>query len=69
MDGFAFSELADAERMAEEIMDGRETSSRAIGGARDPGKGNHNAKLGLMKSPTWQIGPSMRTRSCARRWR
>jgi DNA-binding NarL/FixJ family response regulator len=43
--------LADAERMAEEIMDGRETSSRAIGGARDPGKGNHNAKLGLMKSP------------------
>jgi DNA-binding NarL/FixJ family response regulator len=47
MDGFAFSELADAERMAEDITDGRETSSRAIG----PGKGNDNAKLGLMKSP------------------
>ena len=49
--GIAFSEFTDAERMAEEIMDGRETSSRAIGGAPDPGKGNHNAKLGLMKSP------------------
>ena len=32
-------------------MDERETSSRAIGLAPDPGKGNHNAKLGLMKSP------------------
>jgi DNA-binding NarL/FixJ family response regulator len=32
-------------------MDERETSSRAIGGASDPGKGNHNAKLELTKSP------------------
>jgi DNA-binding NarL/FixJ family response regulator len=50
--GIAFSGLTDAERMTEEIMDERETSSRAIGGAPDPGKGNHNAKLGLMKSPS-----------------
>ena len=49
--GIAFSEFTDAERMTEEIMDERETSSRAIGGAPDPGMGNHNAKLGLMKSP------------------
>jgi DNA-binding NarL/FixJ family response regulator len=32
-------------------MDERETSSRAIGLAPDPGNGTHNAKLGLMKSP------------------
>jgi DNA-binding NarL/FixJ family response regulator len=32
-------------------MDERETSARAVGGAPDPGKGNHGAKLGLMKSP------------------
>jgi DNA-binding NarL/FixJ family response regulator len=37
--------------MTEEIMDDRETSARAIGRAPDPGKANHNAKLGLMKSP------------------
>jgi DNA-binding NarL/FixJ family response regulator len=49
--GIAFSEFTDAERMTEEIMDERETSSRAIGGAPDPGKSNHNAKLGLMQSP------------------
>jgi DNA-binding NarL/FixJ family response regulator len=49
--GIAFSEFTDAERMTEEIMDDRETSAWAIGGAPDPGKGNHNAKLGLMKSP------------------
>jgi DNA-binding NarL/FixJ family response regulator len=30
-------------------MDERETSSWAIGGAPDPGKGNYNAKPGLMK--------------------
>jgi hypothetical protein len=49
--GIAFSEFTDAERMTEEIMDDRETSARAIAGAPDPGKGNHNGKLGLMKSP------------------
>jgi DNA-binding NarL/FixJ family response regulator len=49
--GIAFSEFTETERMTEEIMDERETSSRAIGGAPDPGNGNHNAKLGLMKSP------------------
>jgi DNA-binding NarL/FixJ family response regulator len=32
-------------------MDERETSSRAIGGAPDPGAGNHNGKLRPMKSP------------------
>jgi DNA-binding NarL/FixJ family response regulator len=32
-------------------MDEREISARAVGGAPDPGKDNHNAKLGLMKSP------------------
>jgi hypothetical protein len=37
--------------MAEEIMDERETSARAIGGAPDPSKDKHNAKPGLMKSP------------------
>jgi DNA-binding NarL/FixJ family response regulator len=50
--GIVFSEFTDAERMTEEIMDDRETSARAIAGAPDPGKGNHNAKLGLMKSPS-----------------
>ena len=44
--GIPFSEFTDAERMTEEIMDERETSSGAIGGAPDPaGKGNHNAKV------------------------
>jgi hypothetical protein len=44
--GIAFSEFTEAERMTEEIMDERETSSRAIGGAPNPaGKGNHNAKV------------------------
>jgi DNA-binding NarL/FixJ family response regulator len=47
----AFSEFTDAERMTEEIMDERETSSRAIGGAPDLGEGNHNGKLRPMKSP------------------
>ena len=32
-------------------MDERENSSRAIGGAPDPSKDKHNAKLGLIKSP------------------
>jgi len=45
MDGFAFSELADAERMAEEIMDGRETSSRAIGGRVTPAR--------VIITPSW----------------
>jgi hypothetical protein len=49
--GIAFSEFTDAERMTEEIMDEGETSARAVGGASDPGKGNDNAKLGLIKSP------------------
>jgi DNA-binding NarL/FixJ family response regulator len=49
--GIAFSEFTDAEHMTEEIMDEKETSARAIGGAPDPGKGDHNAKLGLMTSP------------------
>jgi hypothetical protein len=49
--GIAFSEFTDAERMTEEIMDERETSARAIGGAPDPSNDKHNAKLGLMNSP------------------
>jgi DNA-binding NarL/FixJ family response regulator len=49
--GIAFTECSDAERIAEEIMDNRETSFRAIDGASDPGKDSHNAERGLMKSP------------------
>jgi DNA-binding NarL/FixJ family response regulator len=49
--GIAFSEFTDAECMTEEIMDERETSARAIGGAPDPSNDKHNAKLGLMNSP------------------
>jgi DNA-binding NarL/FixJ family response regulator len=49
--GIALSEFTDAERMTEDIMDDRESSARAIGGAPEPCKGNHNAKPGLMKSP------------------
>ena len=37
--------------MTEEIMDERETSFRVIGGAPDPGEGNHSGKLRPMKSP------------------
>jgi hypothetical protein len=36
--GIAFSEFIEAQRMTEEIMDERETSPRAIGGAPDPGR-------------------------------